>query len=61
MSHRTVLATVVLGAVLTAPVAAGPQPPAGWTDGYVMANGIRIHYWRTGGKAGARHGARLVG
>jgi pimeloyl-ACP methyl ester carboxylesterase len=27
----------------------GPQPPAGWTDGYVMANGIRIHYWRTGG------------
>jgi pimeloyl-ACP methyl ester carboxylesterase len=21
----------------------------GWTDGYVMANGIRIHYWRTGG------------
>ena len=27
----------------------GPQPPAGWTDGYVVANGIRIHYWRTGG------------
>ena len=27
----------------------GPQPPAGWTDGYVQANGIRIHYWRTGG------------
>ena len=27
----------------------GPQPPAGWTDGYVLANGIRIHYWRTGG------------
>ena len=27
----------------------GPQPPAGWTDGYVTANGIRIHYWRTGG------------
>jgi pimeloyl-ACP methyl ester carboxylesterase len=26
-----------------------PQPPAGWTDGYVLANGIRIHYWRTGG------------
>jgi len=21
-----------------------PSPPAGWTDGYVMANGIRIHY-----------------
>ncbi len=26
-----------------------PAPPTGWTDGYVMANGIRIHYWRTGG------------
>ena len=26
-----------------------PAAPAGWTDGYVMANGIRIHYWRTGG------------
>lgn len=30
-------------------LAGGPQPPAGWTDGYVLANGIRIHYWRTGG------------
>jgi pimeloyl-ACP methyl ester carboxylesterase len=29
--------------------AGGPPPPAGWTDGYVMSNGIRIHYWRTGG------------
>jgi len=27
----------------------GPPPPAGWSDGYVIANGIRIHYWRTGG------------
>jgi pimeloyl-ACP methyl ester carboxylesterase len=26
-----------------------PAPPAHWTDGYVMANGIRLHYWRTGG------------
>ena len=25
------------------------SPPPGWTDGYVLANGIRIHYWRTGG------------
>ena len=33
----------------TVPTSAGPQPPAGWTDGYVFANGIRIHYWRTGG------------
>jgi pimeloyl-ACP methyl ester carboxylesterase len=30
-------------------LSAGPPPPAGWTDGYVQANGIRIHYWRTGG------------
>jgi pimeloyl-ACP methyl ester carboxylesterase len=30
-------------------LSAGPQPPAGWSDGYVLANGIRIHYWRTGG------------
>lgn len=36
-------------AFLAVPGAAGPQPPAGWTDGYVMANGIRLHYWRTGG------------
>ncbi len=27
-----------------------PSPPAGWTDAYVLANGIRIHYWRTGGE-----------
>ena len=40
------LAVLALGA---APSAAGPQPPAGWTEGYAMANGIRIHYWRTGG------------
>ncbi|MDB4459087.1 alpha/beta hydrolase [bacterium] len=26
-----------------------PPPPAGWTEHYVMANDIRIHYWRTGG------------
>ena len=30
-------------------LSSGPPPPAGWTDGYVLANGIRIHYWRTGG------------
>lgn len=37
-------------ALLLAPLAAGPQPPAGWTEGYVLANGIRLHYWRTGGE-----------
>ena len=35
--------------LLVLSIAGGPQPPAGWTDGYVIANGIRIHYWRTGG------------
>jgi len=25
------------------------QPPKEWKSAYVMANGIRIHYWRTGG------------
>ncbi|NDV61467.1 alpha/beta hydrolase [Puniceicoccales bacterium CK1056] len=30
-------------------VAGPPEPPSGWTEGYVMANGIRLHYWRTGG------------
>jgi pimeloyl-ACP methyl ester carboxylesterase len=28
---------------------AAPPPPSSWKDGYVLANGIRIHYWRTGG------------
>jgi len=30
-------------------LAGPPAPPANWTDGYVTGNGIRIHYWRTGG------------
>jgi pimeloyl-ACP methyl ester carboxylesterase len=42
-----VLASACLFAA--APAVAGPPPPAGWTDGYVAANGIRLHYWRTGG------------
>ncbi len=33
----------------TALAAQPPSPPEHWTDGYVIANGIRIHYWRTGG------------
>ena len=28
---------------------AAPPPPSNWKDGYVIANGIRMHYWRTGG------------
>ncbi|MCF7848248.1 MAG: alpha/beta hydrolase [Kiritimatiellales bacterium] len=39
----------VLGLVLAGATFAQPQVPDGWTDGFVMANGIRIHYWRTGG------------
>lgn len=26
-----------------------PAPPTGWSSRYVMANGIRVHYWRTPG------------
>ncbi len=59
---KNVLRTMIVIAVLTCigltpagaqdtstHVSQPPAPPAGWTDGYVIANGIRIHYWRTGG------------
>jgi pimeloyl-ACP methyl ester carboxylesterase len=50
LSRLTLRLALMLAVLVTAvPCAAGPQPPAGWTDGYVMANGIRLHYWRTGG------------
>lgn len=49
MKFRNSLLAGVLLALWAAPSSAGPQPPPGWTDGYVVANGIRIHYWRTGG------------
>jgi pimeloyl-ACP methyl ester carboxylesterase len=49
MKFRTSILAVALLALCAAPSLAGPRPPAGWTDGYVVANGIRIHYWRTGG------------
>jgi pimeloyl-ACP methyl ester carboxylesterase len=42
-------ASLVVSLLVAGPAVAGPPPPAGWTDGYVSANGIRIHYWRTGG------------
>lgn len=41
------LSTTVL--LLAAFAAAAPPPPANWKDGYVLTNGIRMHYWRTGG------------
>jgi pimeloyl-ACP methyl ester carboxylesterase len=43
------LALASLCLLAAVPASAGPPPPAGWTDGYVVANGIRLHYWRTGG------------
>jgi pimeloyl-ACP methyl ester carboxylesterase len=43
------LAIALLASAMTLIAAQPPSPPAGWTDGYVIANGIRIHYWRTGG------------
>jgi pimeloyl-ACP methyl ester carboxylesterase len=43
-----VLAFVTLSAI-PALAAQPPSPPDHWTEGYVIANGIRIHYWRTGG------------
>ena len=49
MNARNSLLGLAVLAMCAAPSAAGPQPPAGWTEGYVLANGIRIHYWRTGG------------
>ncbi len=51
MPHRNRLLVIAFAALLAAPLFGSqpPAPPDGWTDGYVMANGIRIHYWRTGG------------
>ena len=49
MIARNLLLGLAVLVLCAAPSAAGPQPPAGWTEGYVLANGIRIHYWRTGG------------
>jgi pimeloyl-ACP methyl ester carboxylesterase len=41
--------SLAIAPLLLLSLVAGPPTPAGWTDGYVLANGIRIHYWRTGG------------
>ena len=48
--RRTLLLSLVALAASTSALGGQPPaPPAGWTDSFVMANGIRIHYWRTGG------------
>lgn len=46
--HLPIAAVAAL--LLGAGTAGAQQHPDGWTDGYVMANGIRIHYVRTGGE-----------
>ncbi len=51
MKYLSVGCLAVIGVLLSCQglAAQTASAPAGWTDGYVMANGIRIHYWRTGG------------
>ena len=48
---RIGIVALALVALLATSVVAGqaPPPPKGWTDGYVLTNGVRIHYWCTGG------------
>jgi pimeloyl-ACP methyl ester carboxylesterase len=48
MTHKhSVLAFFMLAALVGSLMAAVPPGiPDGWTDGYVYANGIRIHYYR---------------
>ena len=41
------LLTLLLPLIASASV--DPHIPSHWTEGYVVANNIRIHYWRTGG------------
>ena len=50
MTIRTTLLAAVVASMLAPSAMAEVRPPAGWTDGYVVANGIRLHYWRTGGE-----------
>jgi pimeloyl-ACP methyl ester carboxylesterase len=42
--------TLALLGFAAAAASATPVPPSSWTEGYVQTNGIRIHYWRTGGE-----------
>ena len=44
MIGKASLACTLLGVLATA----APPPPANWKDGYVLTNGIRMHYWRAG-------------
>lgn len=49
LRRRLPIAALALS-LLAVPAAEAQPQPDGWTDGYVMANGIRIHYVRTGGE-----------
>src|SRR4051812_27280289 len=45
---RSLVSLVALAAALLAPAALAAPPPGipdGWSDGFVYANGIRIHYY----------------
>lgn len=45
MTSKASMICVLFALVL----AAAPPPPSSWKDGYVLTNGIRMHYWRTAG------------
>ena len=45
MIRKTFLLSILVALV----AAAAPAPPSNWSDGYILTNGIRMHYWRTGG------------
>ncbi len=42
---RSLVLVIALGAASIASAAVPPGIPDGWSDGYVYANGIRIHYY----------------
>ncbi|MEO6080745.1 MAG: alpha/beta hydrolase [Steroidobacteraceae bacterium] len=44
--HRRFFAICFMALLPTAAFAQWPGIPKGWTDGYVYANGIRIHYYQ---------------
>ena len=48
MTPRLLVPSIVLACAALA----APPPPANWKDGYVLTNGIRMHYWRTAENAG---------
>lgn len=49
--RNQILAFVLIFATFASGLVASIDPhiPSHWTEGYVQANGIRIHFWRSGG------------